>query len=97
MFSRHILYSDMAWAVVYFIAKVIPTTCNLKISFQHHAFFVYIHHYFGANSNKYMLMQTNKLKDYLSPELVIIEIAIEQGFSISNMESFEDEKPEQDW
>ena len=45
MFSRHILYSDMAWAVAYFIAKVIPTTCNLKISFQHHAFFVYIHCY----------------------------------------------------
>ena len=37
-------------AVAYFISRVIPTTSFAKISFQHHAFFIF-NHYRGAGSS----------------------------------------------
>ena len=73
-------------------------TCLSKISFQHHAFFVCIYHYWGAGSKQFeLLMKTDYIHEYTSPKLEVIEVEIEQGFSISNMESIEDDKPEQDW
>ena len=42
-------------------------------------------------------MKTDYIHEYTSPKLEVIEVEIEQGFSISNMESIEDDKPEQDW
>ena len=37
-----------AWAVACFIHMVLPTTCSVKISFQHHAFLFSLNHHRGA-------------------------------------------------
>ena len=42
-------------------------------------------------------MKKNFLRSYLTPEIEVNYIEIEQGFSISNMEAINPEKPEQDW
>lgn len=34
---------------------------------------------------------------YLSPEVVVSEIEVEQGFVLSNMEPIDHDKPEQEW
>ncbi len=44
-----------------------------------------------------MIMNTKLLECYLAPKLEVHVTEVEYGFSISNMESIEDEKPEQDW
>ena len=44
-----------------------------------------------------MLMQTNHQWGYLAPEIEVLQIEVEQGFVISNMESIDSEKPEQEW
>lgn len=42
-------------------------------------------------------MQKIKQKGYLSPDLEVEFVEVEEGFSLSNMESIETEKPEQEW
>ena len=44
-----------------------------------------------------MLVKQTKQGGYLTPEIEVAEIKVEQGFSISNMEPINPEKPEQDW
>ena len=41
-------------------------------------------------------MKHNKQEEYLTPEFEIVEIEVEQGFSLSNLENPE-ERPEQGW
>lgn len=44
-----------------------------------------------------MLMKRNEQGKYLIPKIEMEVIKVEQGFSISNMEPINPEKPEQDW
>lgn len=41
-------------------------------------------------------MKHNKQEEYLAPEFEVVEIEVEQGFALSNLENPE-EKPEQGW
>lgn len=44
-----------------------------------------------------MRMKTNEESGYLAPEIEVVTIEVEQGFSLSNMEPIGPEKPEQEW
>ena len=41
-------------------------------------------------------MKHNKQEEYLTPELEVVAVEVEQGFSLSNLENPE-ERPEQGW
>ena len=41
-------------------------------------------------------MKQNKQQHYLAPEFEVLDIEVEQGFSLSNLENPE-ENPEMDW
>ena len=41
-------------------------------------------------------MKHNKQEEYLAPEFEVMDVKIEQGFALSNLENPE-EKPEMDW
>ena len=43
-----------------------------------------------------MLMTRTEQLQYLAPELEVLDVKIEQGFALSNLENPE-EKPEMDW
>ena len=43
-----------------------------------------------------MLMTQTKQQHYLAPEFEVLDIEVEQGFAVSNLEDPE-ENPEQDW
>ena len=42
-------------------------------------------------------MKTKLLEEYLAPDVEVIRVAAEQGFSGSNMEQIGNEKDEQEW
>ena len=44
-----------------------------------------------------MLMKQIEQRVYLSPEVEVSEIKVEQGFALSNMEPIDPDKPEQEW
>lgn len=42
-------------------------------------------------------MKCYEQEAYLAPEFDVLQIEVEQGFAISNMEQIGGEKPEQEW
>ena len=42
-------------------------------------------------------MKQTERRGYLIPEIEVLEMSVEQGFSGSNMETIKPEKPEQEW
>ena len=44
-----------------------------------------------------MRMKNSEQGTYLIPEIEVNEICVEHGFSLSNMEPINPEKPEQEW
>lgn len=42
-------------------------------------------------------MKTFEQRVYLTPQISVNEIEVEQGFALSNMENIDNSKPEQSW
>lgn len=42
-------------------------------------------------------MKQTEQNEYLSPEIEVLEMSVEQGFSGSNLENIEEEKDPIDW
>lgn len=42
-------------------------------------------------------MKQLKQNDYLAPEVEVVEISVEAGFALSNLEDIGGENPDQDW
>ena len=84
----------MAWGCCLFYLQGFTRAHSLKISFQHHAFFICIYHYRGADSEQYLLMNMQYDLFYLMPDIEVVEVAVERGFdmstSIGDWESGED-------